>query len=66
MNICLYFANIIFAEERGSGGGRHERKEKPLPKSIDEMPQYNEDRAVDISDGNKFAGLVESGDEGSD
>ena len=55
-------ANLI---SDGGHGGRKERRERPLPQSIDEMPKYKEDMGVDISDSNKFAGLIDSGDEGS-
>mgnify|MGYP001797189449 FL=1 len=54
---------ILIAD--GGHGGRKERKERPLPQSFDEMPKYKEDTGVDISDSNKFAGLIDSGDEGS-
>lgn len=43
-----------------SGRGGRGRKERPLPQSIDEMPVYEESKTKDFSDGNIYAGLVES------
>ncbi|ELT99249.1 hypothetical protein CAPTEDRAFT_221548 [Capitella teleta] len=36
-----------------------EKKEKPLPQSIDEMPKYEAAKRKDFSDSNKFAGLLD-------
>ncbi|XP_059145398.1 eukaryotic translation initiation factor 4B-like isoform X2 [Physella acuta] len=41
-------------------------KEKSLPKSIDEMPKYEETKTKDFSDTNKFAYLNEDEDSGNE
>ncbi|XP_074661881.1 uncharacterized protein LOC141914556 isoform X2 [Tubulanus polymorphus] len=43
-----------------------QRKERPLPKSIDEMPKYEGTKAKDFSVSNKFAQLLDGNSCGSD
>lgn len=46
------------------GGANKEKKERQLPKSIEEMPTYTESESRDFSDRNKYAGLL--GSDGDD
>ena len=45
-------------------GARKEKRERPLPQSIDEMPKYKEAEDRDFADQNKYAGLL--GSDGED
>jgi len=55
---------------RGGGRGRgadrpsgDRKKDKPLPKSVDEMPKMETSKGKDWSNSNKFAGLIEDDDD---
>lgn len=45
---------------------RKERRERPVPQSIEEMPKYNESGGVDLSIQNKYAGLLDSDENDQD
>ncbi|KAL4229145.1 Eukaryotic translation initiation factor 4B [Mactra antiquata] len=52
-----------FGRGRGSDTrNKAERKDKPLPQSIDEMPKMEDKKSKDFSDSNKFAGLIDDDD----
>uniref|UniRef100_A0A8W8MZQ2 RRM domain-containing protein n=1 Tax=Magallana gigas TaxID=29159 RepID=A0A8W8MZQ2_MAGGI len=47
---------------RGRGGKQKVPREKPIPKSIDEMPKFEEKEKKVWTDANKFAGLISDED----
>ncbi|CAD5125776.1 DgyrCDS13986 [Dimorphilus gyrociliatus] len=55
-------------DKRGAPGGpggktdRQKKPEKSLPKSVEDMPKYEESKAKDFRDTNKFSSLMEDDD----